>query len=83
MRLHIVSILINLHQNRYINECNGKKKAKSRNCVTMKFFLWDIEELTFVNSQQTHTHSNIYFVPKTRFQRYVVFKISNIKTQKM
>ena len=43
LRLLNVSIHRNVDQNRFINECARKKKAKSYR--VSHFFLWDAEEL--------------------------------------
>ena len=50
--IHTVSIHRNVYQNWFINECARKNLAKIPKLqiihIVMWFFLWDVEELTFL-----------------------------------
>ena len=50
LRIHNISIHINFYQNRFINECARKIKAKIPESYSFRFFLWNVEELTFLKS---------------------------------
>ena len=53
LRIHNVSTHINFYQNRFINECVRKTflKFPERKDGKPEFFLWDVEELTFLIRQ--------------------------------
>ena len=44
LRIHNVSIHINIYQNRFINECVPVQTERRKDGV----FLWDVEEHTFL-----------------------------------
>ena len=48
LRLYNISILINFHQNRFINECTGRIFLKFSELRKDEVILEDVEELTFL-----------------------------------
>ena len=83
LHIHDISIHINFYQNWFINECVMKNFLKfserqtwRRKDVKTEFFLWDVEELTFLKIKQSLTHCTL---GKVHFVHYflIFFYIKN------
>ena len=62
LRIHNIGIHINFYQNRFINESvrmNFLKFSDRRKDGKTEFFLWDVEELTFLIILRQKTHRQI------------------------